>query len=357
MEHTRFADGSVEHLVRPDRANPRLARITVGDYTLATDLLGDPRLPPVILLHGIPGWRGTWRHVAQLLATRTHVVAPDLAGFGKSSAGPPEFHAADHARLIVALIRTLGLQRVHLVGFDFGGPTAVMVCAQAPELVATLTLAATNVLTDTVIPLPLQLIRPPVVGDVFARLLFGRPGLTMMWFAAVARRDRFPLTDYRAMLRFPQGVTSTRRLFQASLRDLPGLYGPVHAALSGIQMPCTVVWGERDPFFPTAVGKRTAANIPGARFVQLKGCGHFLPAEDPGGFARVVEELMSGSTLAQRWPRGVFQRDRVFMEDECGGATAERKKTAAAVACVASGPASGVAGQAVNVCAGAIVSR
>jgi pimeloyl-ACP methyl ester carboxylesterase len=205
--------------------------------------------------------------------------------------------AADRARLIVALIRTLGLRRVHLIGFDFGGPTAVMVCAQAPDLIATLTLAATNVLTDTGIPLPLQLVRPPVVGDVFARLLFGRTGLSMMWFAAVVRRDRLSLADYRAMLRFPQGITSTRRLFQASLRDLPGLYGPVHAALSGIEVPCTVVWGDRDPFFPTAVGERTAAHIPGARFVQLKGCGHFLPAEDPGGFARVVEELVSGSTL------------------------------------------------------------
>jgi pimeloyl-ACP methyl ester carboxylesterase len=301
MQHERFARGPVLHQVgSPGDANPRLARIKVGDYSLAIDLLGDPCLPPVILLHGIPGWRGTWRPVAQLLATRAHVVAPDLAGFGESSAAPAKFHAADHARLIVALIRTLGLRRVHLVGFDFGGPTAVMVCAQAPELVATLALAATNVLTDTGVPLPLQLVRPPVVGDVFARLLFGRTGLTMMWFAAVARRDRFRLADYRAMLRFPQGVTSTRRLFQASLRDLPGLYGPVHAALSGIQVPCTVVWGDRDPFFPTAVGERTAGHIPGARFVPLKGCGHFLPVEDPGGFAGVVAELVSGGTLTNR---------------------------------------------------------
>ncbi len=298
MAHTLLAAGTVEPPARSEDAIPLLARITVGDYTLATDLRGDPGLPPVILLHGIPGWRGTWRPVAQLLASRAYVVAPDLAGFGESSTAPPGFHAADHARLVVTLIRTLGLRRVHLVGFDFGGPTAVMVCTMAPELVATLTLAATNVLTDTGIPLPLQLIRPPVLGDLFARLLFGRAGLTMMWRAAVVQRDRFPLADYRAMLRFPQGVTSTRRLFQASLRDLPGLYGPVHAALSGIQIPCAVVWGDRDPFFPTAVGERTAASIPGARFVQLNGCGHFLPAEDPGGFARVIEALVSGGSVA-----------------------------------------------------------
>jgi pimeloyl-ACP methyl ester carboxylesterase len=302
MEHDHVVGRSGEQPVRStvplaEVSNPELTTIKAGGYSLATDLVGDPEAPPVVLLHGIPGWRGTWRPVAKLLAARAYIVAPDLAGFGESGSTPAHFHAAEQAEIVIALIRVLGRGPVHLVGFDFGGPVAVLVYARAPELVATLTLAATNVLTDTKIPLPLQLVRLPMVGNLAARLLFGRLGLTMMWFGAVARRDRFRLADYRAMLRFPQGITSTRRLFQASLRDLPGLYGPVHAALSGIQVPCTVVWGDRDPFFPTAVGERTATHIPGARFVQLKGCGHFLPAEDPGGFARVVEELVSRSTL------------------------------------------------------------
>lgn len=273
---------------------PEPAIIQAGGYFLATDLLGDPQAPPVVLLHGIPGWRGTWRPVAKLLAPRAYVVAPDLAGFGESSSAPAHFHAAEQAEIVIALIRALGRGPVHLVGFDFGGPVAVLVYARAPELVATLTLAATNVLTDTKIPLPLQLVRLPMVGNLAARLLFGRLGLTMMWFAAVARRDRFRLADYRAVLRFPQGVRSTRHVFQASLRDLPGLYGPVRAVLSGITVPCTLVWGDRDPFFPLAVGERTAAHIPGTRLVQLKGCGHFLPAEDPIAFARVLADVIFG---------------------------------------------------------------
>lgn len=263
-----------------------------GDYALAIDLAGDPGAPPVVLLHGIPGWRGTWRPVARRLATRAYVVAPDLAGFGQSSEAPAHFHAADQAELIIGLIRRLGLRPVHLVGFDFGGPTAVMVYKRAPELVATLTLAATNVLPDTPIPLPLQLVRLSLIGNPIARLLFGRFGLTMMWFAAVARRDRFRLAAYRAILQYSQGVTSTRRIFQMSLRDLPGLYGPIRAALSEIRVPCTVVWGDCDPFFPIRVGMRTAAQIPGARFVQLKGSGHFLPAEDPDGLAGVVSAMI-----------------------------------------------------------------
>ena len=128
---------------------------------------------------------------------------------------------------------------------------------------------------------------------MFSRLLFGRTGLTMMWFAAVARRDQFPLSQYLATVRFTEGIASTRRIFQASLRDLPGLYGPVQAALGRIRAPCAVLWGDRDPFFSVAVGKRTVAMIPGARFITLPGCGHFLPEEDPQRFAEIVSASLA----------------------------------------------------------------
>jgi pimeloyl-ACP methyl ester carboxylesterase len=258
---------------------------------LAVDVSGRAGDPNVLLVHGIPGWRGTWRDVAGRLCGRAQVIAPDLAGFGQSSSAPRGFHAAHHADVLIGLVRRLELARVHLVGFDFGGPTAVLMAARAPGLVASLTLAATNVLTDTPIPLPLHLVRPPVVGDLFARLFFGQAGLSMMWRGAVVRRDRFGFRDYRDALRFSQGVASTRDIFQASLRDLPGLYGPIESALATIDVPCAVVWGERDPFFPVAVGERTAQRIPGATFTVLKGCGHFLPKEDPGGFARLIQSM------------------------------------------------------------------
>lgn len=272
---------------------PERVAVDLGTHTVIVDRSGNPHAPPVLLLHGIPGWRGIWRGVATRLSHRAFVVAPDLVGFGESGPARQDFHASAHADLMIVLIRRLGLGAVHLVGFDFGGPIAVLVAAREPGLVASLTLAATNVLADTPIPLPLQLVRPPLLGDAFARLLFGRTGLSVLWRAAVARRDRFPFADYRALLRFRQGITSTRRIFQASLRDLPGLYGPVQSALASLRVPCAVVWGGRDPFFPVAVGERTAAAIPRARLVVLKNCGHFVPAENADALAEVVMGLLS----------------------------------------------------------------
>ena len=178
------------------RSQPLASRL--GPHRVVADSFGDPTAPRVLMLHGIPGWRGTFRGVAQRLAAEAHVVAVDLLGFGESSEPDGDFHAAAQAEMVVALIWQLGGRPVHLVGFDFGGPTAVLAYAKAPELVASLTLAATNLFTDTRIPLPLHLVRPPLVGDLFARVLFGRPGLSMMW---LTRRGTAPAVRLRSLSR------------------------------------------------------------------------------------------------------------------------------------------------------------
>src|SRR5512142_1795643 len=96
------------------RWTPEPTVVDLGTHRLIVDRSGEPHTPPVLLLHGIPGWRGTWRGVGALLSRRAFVVAPDLVGFGESSPAPPGFHASDYADLVIALVRRLGLDRVHL---------------------------------------------------------------------------------------------------------------------------------------------------------------------------------------------------------------------------------------------------
>ena len=280
-------------------------RVALGKQVVAVDDFAATG-PSILLLHGIPGWRGMWRNAARYLAADCRVISPDLLGFGESSEPSGEFHASGQAAMVVQLIRQLGCGPVHLVGFDFGGPIAVLVYRQAPELVSSLTLAATNVFTDTPIPVPLRLVRTRGVGDLFARVLFSRAGLAMMWCAAVRRKDAFRFARYRGLLQFPQGIKWTRRVFQSSLRHLSQLYAPVQATLTTVQVPCAVIWGEGDPFFPLAIGVRTASSIPGAALVRLPDCGHFVPEEDPAAFAGAVMALVRSTGLAgrdSRWCR------------------------------------------------------
>lgn len=247
----------------------------------------------VLLLHGIPGWRGTFSQVGARVGQQCRVYVPDLLGFGESDDAPRDAHAAQHADAIASLAEALGLERFHLVGFDFGGPTAVELAGKIRKEIQSLTLISTNLFPDTPIPAPLRIANVPLLGRAFFRLAFSRLGLMMMWRAAVNDRAAFPLRRYRAALHV-NGVRSTRRIFFASMRDLPGLYTNVERLARDLDLPSLVIWGDSDPFFPVQVAQRTADAV-GGNLEVLEGCGHFAPEERPDQVAAEILQLISQS--------------------------------------------------------------
>ena len=98
--------------------------------------------PPVLLLHGFPQMRAMWHAIAPALAGRFTVIAADLRGYGDSSkpAGTAAYAFREMAADQVALMRSLGFERFHLVGHDRGARTAHRLALDAPEAVASLTL-------------------------------------------------------------------------------------------------------------------------------------------------------------------------------------------------------------------------
>jgi len=83
--------------------------------------------PLAILCHGWPELSYSWRHqIAALAEAGFHVVAPDMRGFGRSSA-PAEINAYsifDTVGDMVALVGALGEKQAVIVGHDWGAPVA-----------------------------------------------------------------------------------------------------------------------------------------------------------------------------------------------------------------------------------------
>jgi pimeloyl-ACP methyl ester carboxylesterase len=93
--------------------------------------------PLVVLCHGWPELSYSWRHqIPAIAAAGFHVVAPDMRGFGRSSA-PAEIAAYsifDNVGDMVALVTALGEKQAVIVGHDWGAPVAWHAAMFRPDM-------------------------------------------------------------------------------------------------------------------------------------------------------------------------------------------------------------------------------
>ena len=88
----------------------------------------------VLCLHGWPQNWFEWRHLMPALADAGHrVLAMDLRGFGWSEAPPDGYEKENMADDVLAVLDELGLERVKLVGHDWGGWIGFLLGIRAPH--------------------------------------------------------------------------------------------------------------------------------------------------------------------------------------------------------------------------------
>ena len=114
---------------------PSLRTLAVNGIELY--LLEEGQGPLVLLCHGWPELSYSWRYqIAALARAGFHVVAPDMRGFGKSSA-PTDISAYSIFHTVgdmVALVAALGERKAAIVGHDWGAPVAWHAALFRPDL-------------------------------------------------------------------------------------------------------------------------------------------------------------------------------------------------------------------------------
>ncbi|MBN9586444.1 MAG: alpha/beta hydrolase [Afipia sp.] len=93
--------------------------------------------PLVLLCHGWPELSHSWRHqLPALAAAGFHAVAPDMRGFGRTSA-PHDINAYSIFDLVgdmVALVAALGESKAVIIGHDWGAPVAWHAALFRPDI-------------------------------------------------------------------------------------------------------------------------------------------------------------------------------------------------------------------------------
>ncbi|XP_022887885.1 uncharacterized protein LOC111403564 [Olea europaea var. sylvestris] len=97
--------------------------------------------PAILFLHGFPELWYSWRHQMLSLSSRGYrTIAPDLRGYGDTDAPPSAtsytaFHIVGD---LVGLLDVMGLDRIFLVGHDWGAVIAWYFCLLRPDRIKAL---------------------------------------------------------------------------------------------------------------------------------------------------------------------------------------------------------------------------
>jgi class 3 adenylate cyclase/pimeloyl-ACP methyl ester carboxylesterase len=261
-----------------------LAYQIVGDGP--TDLVIVPGwFSHVDLLWGDPGWVS---FVGEL-ASFARVILYDKLGTGLSDpvAGVPTLESrADDLR---AVLDAAGSDRSALFGFSEGGAISVLFAATYPERVRALVLYgafAAGSVDDDGSPARAKWIEH--VTGLRASIDHWGEGRTVDWAApsvsrsalyrrAVGALERAGMSPRMALLSWQAGIS------QVDVRDI----------LGSVRVP-TLVLHRRDEVVPLEYGRELAAEIPGARLVELDGVDHWPGVGDIKSITGEVEEFLTG---------------------------------------------------------------
>jgi pimeloyl-ACP methyl ester carboxylesterase len=122
-------------LKRGGKAMPSSRTISANGIEIF--LLEQGEGPLVVLCHGWPELSYSWRHQISAIANAGfHVVAPDMRGFGRTSA-PSDVNAYsifDHVGDMVGLVAALGEKQALIIGHDWGAPVAWHAAMFRPDI-------------------------------------------------------------------------------------------------------------------------------------------------------------------------------------------------------------------------------
>ena len=241
----------------------------------------------VLFLHGNPGSGTDWLDLMAEIAPFIRTLAPDMPGFG-TAAKPADFAytVAGYALHIERLLAARGVERVHLVLHDFGGPWGLAWASAHPAQVASITLINIGLMRDYRWHYLARIWRTPVLGELLQAtttrigfrlaLKHGNPrGLPRAFIDRMY--DHLDRGTRRAVL----------KLYRAT-GDFRDSVDQAHAALRPRDLDCLVVWGKRDPYVDWHYAAEQRETFPRAELVYLEDSGHWPFIDNPAAVAAAL---------------------------------------------------------------------
>ena len=268
-----------------------MARAINDGVGIHYEVTGEGR--PVLFLHGFPDTGALWRHQVDALARAGYqAVVPDLRGFGRSDKpeGVEAYNLLLLAGDVLAVLDDAGLDRVHVVGHDWGAAVAWALAMFAPDRVEHLAVLSVG--------------HPSTFLRTFEQrekswymLLFQYEGLAEQWL----RDDDW--ANFRDWARHPDADAVTKELeatgaltpalnyYRANVPATVWVQGS--GELPTVAAPTMGIWSTGDPALTETQMTDSAASVTGGfRYERLEGPGHWLQLEAPDRVSELLVDFL-----------------------------------------------------------------
>jgi pimeloyl-ACP methyl ester carboxylesterase len=254
--------------------------------------------PVVVAVHGITANGLSWGPVAEQLAGRATLLAPDLAGRAGSRAEPGPYGLTRHADDVIALLDERGLGQVVLAGHSMGAYVAALAAVRHPDRVQKL------VMVDGGLAMPL----PPgtdvdallvsVLGPAIARLdtsFASREEYRAFW----ERHPAFGFAWTPALEAYLQhdlvgdGPYRSSCVAEAIRVDGADMFAGPEAttAFHRLTVPHVLLWADRG-LLDQSPGAYTPENTAGLSAIRIPDTNHYSILAAPDAAAVVAAHIL-----------------------------------------------------------------
>ena len=281
----------------------------------------------LVMVHGLATNMAFWYfHYAAVFARRYRVTVYDLRGHGRSAMPADGYTPDNMAQDLEGLLDHLAIQRAHFVAHSFGGVITLKLATVAPEFIASLVLADTQIS-----------VARGKAGQVWD---YGAGMQRLFDEAGVKIDTRDPYFGYRLLTEVARmqvnneavptsldklvgpllanistkTATQWLRLMESTSaeRDLMGKDGLSLESLRAMHFPILAMYGDNSQSRLT--GEELLQVWPHAEFRRVRDAGHFFPSSRPAEVIRACSQFWNGD-FALLAPHRTGEADRHFRSD------------------------------------------
>jgi pimeloyl-ACP methyl ester carboxylesterase len=247
--------------------------------------LGNPKGPPLLLLHGYTDSSRSWSLIAPYLSD-FRLLIPDQRGHGSADAPACCYTISNYADDARLFLDAVGVERAAVAGHSMGSMVAIAMAAEYPERVSSITLIGSTALV------PVK--RGDWLFDQVAALkapLDPNSQFMRDWHPA---NQPTPVDPVFARAVMDELLVIPLHVWRGVMRELA--YVPVARHAVDVKAPVLVLSGGKDPLFPAQHHASLLKAFPGAEAHVFPDLGHNPNWERPEQVAAAMDRFLRAPT-------------------------------------------------------------